>query len=112
MPESGVVKAVSIAATEAIRFAWLYGLGIVLAILITLAFLFVIWYVLITNDRREQRLAQIVSDDITRLQRTSVEQTAAIRALTESIQDSRDKDSKEHSVIVGLLEGMKGMAVS
>ena len=49
---------------QATRLAWLYGLGIVLAITITIAFIGLVAWTMWTNNNREMRLAGIIDNSL------------------------------------------------
>lgn len=90
-------------ATEATRLAFIYGLGIVLSVLIAIAFFTLVWKVLKTNNERELRLAGIIENH-------QNHQTEALvrleQSLTENMRHIRETDKlqrDEHKEMISLL---------
>jgi hypothetical protein len=89
---------------EAVKLAWNYGLGIVLAVAIALFLGWLIRYVLRENAKREDRLAGIIENHLHALDESTHKLTNAITEHDRASREGYRQQHEEHREIVKLLE--------
>jgi len=91
---------------ETARLSQLYGLGIVLSVMIAIAFFWLVWYVLKTTHQRELSLVQLTTTYLAHLHELVLQHDQraieAIKAMSEASLHQRE----EHKEMIALLRDL------
>ena len=88
----------------AARLSQLYTLGVVLAIIITIAFLYLVWAVMSTNEKREMRLVNLIDGSIRQMHNVLIEQNNRALEISAKLKDAEDRNREEHQAMIALLQ--------
>lgn len=89
---------------QATRLSQLYSLGVVLAIVITVAFLYLIWAVMRINEKREVRLVSLIDGSIKEMHAMIIEQHNRALDVADKLKDSESRNREEHQSMIALLQ--------
>lgn len=102
-----VVTAAQTVVESAVTMADRYTLGVVLAIIIVLAFISLVAYVMWTNNRRELRLVGVIDGSMARMQEMLLMQDAHMTETRESLKEATADQREEHKEMILLLRNLR-----